>query len=460
VRDEHGVIGHFLSVGLDITELKRKEARAQRDPLTDLPLLPLLREQSLPMLALAMRRGHSVAVLYLDVDGMRAFNELHGRAAGDAVLRQVGDRLRLNLREGDSLARLEGTDEFVVLLSDVSDDEDAAQVARRLGEVVGRPMSIAGQNLSIAVTIGAVLCPQDADGFEELISMAAAAGGQARDGHSFLRFARPELNERAHERFSLEQDLVWAWERSQLLVHYQPIVTAAHLPAAGTKNRVCGATARVRWPHLERGLIESSDFEPLAERSGYREALDRWALTNTVRQLATWAQQGWVGWCVAGLSSSSLFAAHLDDFLRDLLRAHKVEPHQLALEIGSNALPDLGRSAGTLQRVQETGVKIVLAEVGLSRTILAELGRLPISVIKLEQQLVGEIGYDQDAEPALRALIALAHQRGAAVLADGVEDEVQEEWLRDAGCEYMQGPRFGIAQPGDSLFQVSAGPDR
>ena len=455
VRDASGNITHFVSSGHDITEQKKLEAQAEErafyDPLTGVSNPRLLRERSRQILALARRHGHTAALLHVDIDGLKALNEGKGRHVGDEVLRRVAERLKQGLRESDTLAR-RGSDEFLVLLSEVAEEDATARVVRRLRDSICKPFKIQEHSITVSASIGVALYPQDATTFDELGEYAELALTRARTTRSGVEFFKRELTDLTNERLSLEDDLRWAWERKQFVLHYQPIMaldTGAVIGAeALTRGHMIGIEALARWPHLERGMIEPSQFIPLAERTGRIIALDRWAIATACRQAAQWTGTGWDGWVSVNLSARSLHDGDLAPYLASCMAQHNVPAGRIVLEVTeSTAMRDAEMTARVLRQLRDCGVLIALDDFGTGHSSLAYLKYFPVDILKLDGSFVQDIGLDTKYEQLIEVIITLAHRIGAKIIAEGVENADQMEWLRKAGCDYVQGYLIGRPAP-------------
>ena len=455
VRDAGGEITAFISVGRDITEFKKFEAQAEEralfDPLTGVSNLRLLRERSRQILALARRHGHTAAMLHLDLDGLRPINDRMGRSVGDEVLRRVAERLKQGLRESDTLARL-GSDEFLILLSEVAEEDATARVVRRLRDSLCKPFKIQEYSITIGTSIGVALYPQDATTFDELADNASLALQRARNTHSGVEFFKCEVTDLTNERLSLEDDLSWAWERKQFVLHYQPIVELGTGDVIGaealTRGHMIGIEALARWPHLERGMIEPAQFIPMAERTGRIIALDRWAIATACKQAAIWSQNGWKGWVSVNLSARSLHDCDLVSYLSSCMEQHSVQPGRIVLEVTeSSAMRDVEMTARVLHELRECGVLIALDDFGTGHSSLAYLKHFPVDILKLDRSFTQDIGTDTKYEQLIEVIITLAHRMGARIIAEGVEDEEQLAWLRNTGCDYVQGYHIGRPAP-------------
>ena len=463
VRDNQGTITHYVSTGRDITERKRNEANSDSsafyDTVTGVSSFRLLRERSRQILALARRHGLTAALLHVDVKGLKAVNNSLGRDVGDELLRKFAERLKQGLRESDTLARLD-KDEFLVLLSDVADDDATARVVRRLRESVSRPFQIKENSLNVASSFGVALYPQDATTFDELLEYATLAMKRAQSAGTGHEFYQKEITELTQERLSLEDDLRWAWERKQFVLHYQPVVAVANGRVIGaealTRGHIIGVEALARWPHMERGEISPAQFIPVAERTGRIVALDRWAIATATRQAAAWAQEGWQGWVSVNVSARSLHDADLPSYIARCMDTNQLAAGHLILEITeSAAMRDTEITARILSELKQAGALIALDDFGVGHSSLAYLKHFPVDILKLDHGFVHDIGREAKHEHLIETMITLAHKIGAQVIAEGVEQENQLGWLRDAGCDYVQGYLVGRPKPPETAFDIS-----
>lgn len=449
----------FLAVARDVTARKQLEREvedlAYYDPLTGLANHRLLRERSSQILALARRHGSMAALVHIDLDRLATVNAQHGRAVGDEVLRTVAERLRQGLRESDTLARI-GSDEFLVLLSEVQDEEAVARVVRRLHEAITQPFRMQHTTVTLGVRAGIALYPQDAGTFDELIECTDTALHRANQTATPFEFYEHTQSAASHDRMSLEEDMSWAWENDQFILHYQPIigvdgrVVGAEALARG--GEVIGLEALARWPHLERGMLSPSQFIPLAERTGRILSLDRWAIATAAKQAATWLESGWDGWISVNLSTRTLHDPDLPDYMARTLKAHGLGAGHIAIEITEGtAMRDPLLTARVLEALRDSGVLIAVDDFGVGHSSLAYLKLFPVDLLKLDASFVRDIGTGGREEQLVEIMISLAHRIGAKVVAEGVEEEEQMTWLRAAGCDYVQGFLLGRPAAPDAL---------
>lgn len=462
VRGATGDVSHYISIARDITERKRHEVNAENaafyDPISGISTFNLLKERSRQMLALARRHGHTAALLHIDLNGLHSVNASLGREVGDELLRKFAERLKQGLRESDTIARLR-SDEFLILLSDVAEADATARVVRRLKESVSRPFQIGPHSVNLGASFGVALYPQDATTFDEMLELASLAMKRAQSAGTGYEFYRKELTELTLERMSLEDDLRWAWERKQFTLHYQPVIALSTNCMIGAealaRGHMIGAEALARWPHMERGEISPAQFIPVAERTGRIVALDRWAIATATRQAAMWSQEGWKGWISVNLSARSLHDADLPNYIKRCVEQHGVEPGRLVLEVTeSAAMRDTEITARILAQLKDAGALIALDDFGVGHSSLAYLKHFPVDLLKLDHNFVQGIGYEKKHEHLMETMITLAHRIGAQVVAEGVEQEQQVEWLRMAECDYVQGYLLGRPAPPDMVFNA------
>lgn len=466
----------YVAVARDVSGRRQiehaAEAHAFHDALTGLPNHRLLQERARQVLALARRHGTTAGLLHLDIAGMGAVNAQHGRKFGDDVLRRLAERLRQNLRESDSLARV-GSDEFLVLLPEIEDHTAAARLVRRLTDCVAETFTIRDRTAALRSRVGVALYPRDASTFEDLLSAADAALQRARQASTPFEFFEHRLSAITQDRLLLEDDLQWAWEREQFVLYYQHILAVGRDAAGGNvpvrhqtaraellaRNHAVGVEALARWPHMERGLLEPSTFIPLAEQTGRIVMLDRWALETAVKQAVEWQASGWNGWVSVNLSALSLQDPELVDHVARTLDAHGLDGSHLVLEITERAaLGDPARTVRVLEALRRRGVRSALDDFGVGPSSLSCLKLYPVDLLKLDRCFTSGIGKSGREEQLLEIMITLAHGVGAEVVAEGVEERAQLDWLRDAGCDYVQGFLIGRPAPAETSAQSAPAP--
>ena len=405
------------------------------DALTGLPNQARFRERVAAAFDETRREGGTLAVLLLDVDGFAALNSLRGREAGDELLRQLSDRLSGAVRDPDDTARV-GGDEFAVLLAGAGGAEEVAREAERI-------LGVLAGEAAVGVSLGVALYPSDAEDPESLLAGAEEALVRAKlAGGGVYRFAAAAHNEALRRRTLLEAELPGAAARGELSLHYQPQID----PATG---RTVGAEALMRWAHPRLGAISPMEFIPLAEAGGGIVGLGAWALREACAQARAWQLAGATGFRVAvNLSARQLEEPELVAMVRDTLARTGLDPASLELEVTESAvMSDAEHATRVLRDLRATGVAVSLDDFGTGYSSLGRLVALPITGLKIDQLFVRGLETEVGREMIILAIIALGHQMGLEITAEGVETEPQSAYLRSAGCDRLQGYHLGRPMP-------------
>ncbi|MCE4553732.1 putative bifunctional diguanylate cyclase/phosphodiesterase [Roseateles cellulosilyticus] len=427
--------------------------QALRDPLTGLANRQLLDDRISHALARGRRDGAGLTVLMLNLDGFKPVNEAFGHAAGDAVLCEVARRLQAQARGHDTLARL-GADEFVLLLEGDTPEATLAQVAQRLLDCLGQPMSISvgegSQPLRLSASIGIALSQREQLPGRALIAQAdSAAQAVKRGGGNGFAFFEAHMQDGVRDQLELARDLRAALEdggAGQLSLHYQPKV-------AGDTQRVLGVEALLRWQHPKRGAIGPATFIPVAERFGIIIALGDWVIDEACRQVAEWRDQGLRLRVAINLSVQQLRQPEaLLQRLQHALQRNGMDASQLSLEITESvAMEDAGATERTLQRLGALGVSLSIDDFGTGYSSLSYLRRLPVSQLKIDRSFIQDLETSADARAIVKAVIELAHALGLEVVAEGVETTGQAAELRAKRCDKLQGYLFARPMPAAEL---------
>jgi diguanylate cyclase (GGDEF)-like protein/PAS domain S-box-containing protein len=439
VRDNVGRFIGYRGTAADVTPRKQAEARieylATRDALTGLPNRALLADRGAQAILQAARSRSQLAALFIDLDRFKLVNESLGHPAGDALLRAVAERLDGALA-ADTLARVSGDD--FILLQAVRTAEEAAGIAQRVAAVLARPFVLDRRTLNVGASIGISVYPNDGRDLAELLKHAEAAMYQAKTGgRGGFRFFSAALHARSSERLRLENELHAALARSELVLHWQPVVRG--------RRRTVGAEALVRWQHPERGLLLPDDFVPLAEESGLIRQIGDWTLERALSQAGAW-QRAAPGraWVAVNVSAPEL--AQGESYIqkvRGALAAHGVPPSALELEVTERVLvSSFEQNAETLARLGELGVRVAIDDFGTGYSSLAYLRRLPVHKLKIDRSFLRAIDSHAADEAIVRAIATLARTLGIAVAAEGIESEAQLARLLALGCDEWQGHHF------------------
>ena len=455
VRDGEGRCIGYRGTAADVTPRKQAEARleylASRDPLTGLPNRMLLTDRGGQAILHAARTRGQLAVLCIDLDRFKLVNDSFGHQAGELLLRAVAERLE-DLLRGDTLARL-GGDDFV-LLKAIRSAEEAAGLAQRILGVLARPFTVDGRSLNVGASIGISIYPNDGRDFPELLKNADAAKYYAKEsGRGTWRLYEPALHARSVERLRLENELRGALARSELLLHWQPVVRGRRL--------VVGAEALVRWQHPERGLLLPDDFVPLAEECGLIRQIGEWTLERALSQAGAW-QRALPGraWFAVNVSAAEL--AQGDAYVQRIasaLKANELPGACLELEITERVLMStLEENVETLRRLGALGVRVAIDDFGTGYSSLAYLRHLPIQKLKIDRSFLRSIHSHAADEAIVRAISALARTLGIAVAAEGIENEAQLARLLALGCEQWQGHYGGAPMDAAALERLLKSP--
>jgi len=420
-------------------ELQEAKARAQHladhDALTGLPNRRLLEDRLTQALALSQRNRQQTAVMFVDLDRFKNVNDSLGHAVGDALLKEVSQRLVNQLRTGDTICRI-GGDEFVVVLPEVKRSSDVAQVAQKVIEQLSQPVTIEERELIVTPSIGIAVFPEDGRDAETLIRNADAAMYHAKElGRANYQFFTDQMNQAASRRIALESDLRRALGRGELRVHYQRIVEAG--------GRISGHEALVRWQHPERGLVMPADFIQLAEETGLILRIGEWVLREACRWGTFIGTERGLQVAV-NLSPRQFTDPNLPAVVARALKDTGLPPNLLELEITESlAMQQTDATLATLQKLKRLGVSIAIDDFGTGYSSLAYLKRFPVDKVKIDRTFVADLPQDRDQVAIVWAIVALAHALQIRVVAEGVETEAQREFLKSCGCDFIQGYLVG-----------------
>jgi len=444
VRDAANTVQNFVALFTDITPLKEHQRQLEHiahfDALTSLPNRVLLADRMQQALTQCQRRGLSVAVVYLDLDGFKTINDTHGHGVGDELLVALAHRMKGALRNGDTLARI-GGDEFVAVLVDLEAVADAEPVLQRLLQAAADPVEVAAHRLQVSASIGVTVYPQDGSEVDLLLRHADQAMYQAK-----------QTGKNRYHLFDVAQDTAVKTQReglqhvarglqcNEFVLHYQPKVNMQ-------SGAVIGAEALIRWQHPQQGLLAPGAFLPLIENHSVSVTLGEWVIASALEQMVQWRAQGLELAVSVNIGARQLqqpdFAVRLTTLLA---RYPEVPPRRLELEIlETSALEDLAQVVQSILACQALGVRLALDDFGTGYSSLTHLRHLPAEVIKIDQSFVRDMLDDADDLAIVKGVIGLADAFRREVIAEGVETIAHGDQLLRLGCELAQG--YGIARP-------------
>jgi diguanylate cyclase (GGDEF)-like protein/PAS domain S-box-containing protein len=449
--DEPSIRGIVINAH-DVTDRKRFEEQlthlAFHDALTGLPNRALLLDRIEHALARAQRQGTTAALLCLDLERVEAINERFGHDAGDAVMREVTERLTRATRQSDTVARLAG-DDFAVLLEEIPDTTEAIRVAENLLEQLRRPLRWERRELVVDGTIGIAFSSLPIPTAAELLRDATAALADAKSHHpgGYALF-EPEQHALAVANLELEDELRGAMERAELRVHYQPVVDL-------NSGRIVAAEALVRWEHPDRGLLAPGNFLTLAEKSGLIVPIGKWVLTEACRQLRAWREAetplplAWIG---VNVAAAQLRRSGFVATVKRILGETGIAPDALRLEVTETVLvEDLRATAPSLRALKKLGVRLAIDDFGVGYSSLGYLRELDADLLKIDRSFVRELGRDETSAKIVRAVGGLAHDLGMQAAAEGIETDEQWTAALAVACDLGQGYRFAGPAPAEEF---------
>jgi diguanylate cyclase (GGDEF)-like protein/PAS domain S-box-containing protein len=446
-----GLIGYLT----DITERKNAEKLihhlAYYDDLTKLPNRTMLTRTIDHALSASGQGGAYGALLFIDLNRFKPINDTLGHLIGDKILIEVARRLRKAMPDQDVVARL-GADEFAVALFDIDKDYHAGFAAQKLIALFHEPFFIDGHALRLGASIGISMYPQDATDTETLlrladIAMYRAKRGGENDGGGYAYY-RADMSDNTLELLRIETGLVGALERNELLLYYQPKVEVLH-------GRISGAEALVRWQHPERGLLLPGEFIPIAEKTGLIAQLGEWVLERACAQAQAWQSKGLPPVRISINVTAVEFTRSLPERIAGMLERHGLSGAWLELEITEGMLMhSTDRLIAIMEKICNLGVTISLDDFGTGYSSLSYLKRFPIDTLKIDRSFTVGIPDDSNDCAIGSAIISIGNQLKHKVIAEGVENREQLAFLKNAGCNEMQGWLFSPAIPADDFEQM------
>ncbi|MDP2224463.1 bifunctional diguanylate cyclase/phosphodiesterase [Nitrosomonas sp.] len=445
----------------NITERKKTDERIKElaffDQLTGLPNRLLLQDRLKQAMVASSRSGIFCALLFMDVDNFKNLNDTLGHDMGDALLKQIGLRLTLCVREGDTVARL-GGDEFVVVLAGLNTDKaEAAKgiktVVRKMSVALNQPYQVGGVLYNSTASMGVTLFKGDLINTDDLMKQADLAMYKSKEaGRNTLRFFDPNMELAVMKRAGMENDLRRAIDEKQFVLHYQAQIVG--------ENHITGAEVLLRWEHPQRGKVTPAEFIPLAEETGLILILGKWVLETACTRLVVWADQlGMADLTIAvNVSANQFRYPDFVDLVLNILKKTGANPRRLKLELTESLLiADVEDTIEKMFALKAKGICFSLDDFGTGYSSLSYLKRLPLDQLKIDQSFVRDILTDPNDAAIARTIVALGQSLGLGVIAEGVETEAQRNFLAVSGCHAYQGYFFSQPLPVEGFEKIAQG---
>ncbi len=450
VPDANGNVQHFIAVINDISERKQYEEQLERqnnqDTLTGLASRSLLSDRVSQAIAYASGQKLQIALLFIDLDHFKRINDSLGHVIGDAVLKEIAKRLAGCLREQDTLARL-GSDEFVAVLSNLNNSREIPLITRSILGVIEQPIVLDDREIDLSGSIGISVYPNDGEDYETLLRNADVAMYRAKETRNSFCFYTADMNIAALHKLDLEARLRRALARQEFELHYQPILDLR----TGT---IHSAEALLRW-HSDGRTISPVDFIPLAEETGLIVPIGEWVLEQACIQAQSWLHAGYDIRIAVNISGRQFRDANLAQLVQSNLYNTGLPAQQLKLEITESAvMEDANDAQRILQDLINLGVRISVDDFGTGYSSLAYLRKFPIGQLKIDRSFINEISSHSDSTVIVEMIIGLAQSLHLETVAEGVETELQRDFLKNAGCDYLQGYLFSKPVPVRQFLEV------
>lgn len=447
----HSLERNRLQMRLEEAE-QRAHFLATRDVLTGLTNRQAFNDRLDRAIKYSERYNLKLAVLLLDIDRFKSVNETLGHQAGDALLKEVGARLRASIRETDVVARV-GGDEFLFMLLNIQEAYNAARVAEHILGAFDKPLIINGRELFLTATIGIALYPEDGTNLWTLIRNADTAMHIGkRTSHQRYKFYAADMNNRAMKRLEMEADLRQALKRKEFVLHFQPQVN-------GQRDRIIATEALVRWQHPTQGMVPPNDFIPLTEETGMIIGLGEWVLHEACRRNRAWQDAGYAPIRIAvNVSPRQFEQPTFVDTVKQVLQDTRLDPRWLELELTEGAvMQDADKTIEALKELKHLGCRVSIDDFGTGYSSLGYLKRFPIDMLKVDKSFVDDVPGKPDDVAIVKAILAMAQSLSLETIAEGIETAEQSTFMHGLGCNYQQGYWFYKPMPYEQMTGVLNG---
>jgi len=435
--------------------LRERTAEVNRlayyDTLTGLPNRTLFKDRLEQAVAVSLRSGKLIGILFIALDQLKKVNDTLGHLPGDQLMKQVAGRLRSCVTEGDTVARF-GGDEFAVMLTRIDGAKDIIEIIGALRAALGPPFDLDGQELFVTTSVGVSLFPLDGREGQSLLKNASSALYRAKkSGGDNYKFYTEDMNSRASKQLALETSLRHAIDNEEFVLHYQPRLAVDSL-------KITGVEALVRWQHPQLGLLSPAEFISLAEDNGLILPIGEWVLRTACRQNREWQEKGFAPMRVGvNVSARQFHQQHLAEIVLNILDETGLAPAFLDLELTeSSIMSNAQATIDVLTRLKAMDVTISIDDFGTGFSSLSYLKRLPIDALKIDQSFVRDVTTDPDDAALVMTIVTLAHNLRLNVVAEGVETEEQLRFLHLLRCDEVQGYLFSKPLPAEGLEQLLA----
>ncbi|WP_432474044.1 sensor domain-containing protein [Amphritea sp. HPY] len=461
VRSEQGEITNFVASFTDITERKEAERQikhlAYHDALTDLPNRRLLIEHLESALPLTKRHGFFAAVLYVDLDNFKLINDTHGHNAGDQVLIEIAYRLKQNLRAEDIVSRI-GGDEFIIYVTDLGTDKQHAshildQLAETVKKYISAPIVLNNTSIHISASIGAAIFPGDDDQVEDVMRYSDVAMYQAKNARrNRIRFYNHEMQVAVDERRAYEAELQRAFVNDEFCLYFQPQINLS-------SGNITGVEALLRWNHPDKGLVQPADFIPQLEESGQIIEIGTWVLRHTCDWMKRWQCSGHDKLRVSVNVSAAQFRHRgFNEQIETIVSNAAIDSSLLELELAENvAIKNIDETIRKMHKLKRLGLNIALDDFGSGYSSLAYLKRLPINTLKIDKSFIQDVPNDAYDVAIVEATMVMVKHLGLRVVAEGIENRQQLQFMQRNDCDIVQGFYFSEPLTGEAFTHLIAG---